>query len=192
MDISEAILAKSDMLTAQDFIDPVTVTITGSGPGKTNAEVRVTTDVFGPDRPFQIPTTLLRQIGKGWGKDTTVWHGRRMTLHIVPTVKYGGEVRGGVRVSAMSHIDKPIRYTPPAADGLPKGTVVTIQPLPDAAPTVDPTPHLDAITRADSIDALKQAWQQAVDAGLKDNPQILAATNKRKTDLTTSEQEITR
>jgi hypothetical protein len=103
-----------------------------------------------------------------------------MTLYGDPSVKFGGNVVGGIKISHLSHIDKPLNLALTETRG--KKAKHTIQPLPDVDPAI--TTHLDAIAQAATIDALKQAWADATTAGVSNDPQILAATNKRKAELT--------
>ena len=92
-------------------------------------------------------------------------------------MRRGGATVGGIRISHLSHIAKPLTLSLTTTRG--KRAPVTVQPLPDAP---DITTHLDAISKAATIDDLKSAWSTA-SAASKD-PRILAATNARKTELT--------
>lgn len=195
MDISPAVLATSDVLNAGDVLGDVTITVMGAVPSEVRTEsgqkvvkVNLITDVYGPERPWVMPKTPLKEVGKVWGKDTTAWVGRRMTLFNLTSVTNKGKVTGGVRIKAMSHIDKPITYAPPAADGLGKGGKLTIQPLPDAptpAPDASKVPAaVNAISTAATLDALDAIETHARSLGIEGHADIVAALETRRQELT--------
>lgn len=183
MDVSQAIVAKSDQMNAVDLVGgDVTVAIVEVKPGPADQPVHIITDTYGPDRPFKASKTALRDIVQAWGTDSTAWVGRSLTLYNDPTVLWAGQAVGGIRIKAMSHIDKAFEAQHTITRG--RSKKVMIQPLPTTA-TADPTPHLEAIKAADTIDTLRQAWQAAADAGFAKHPDVLAATNTRKGQLAT-------
>lgn len=175
MDISTTTAPKSDQQNYDDYTaGPKTVTVTEVRAGTVEQPVEIHLHEF-PGRPFKPSKTARRVLVAAWGAEASEYVGRRMTLYGDPTVKFGGATVGGIRISHLSHIDKPLTLSLTTTRG--KRAPVTIQPLPDAP---DITAHLDAINRADSMAALKAAWE---DAGSND-PRILAATNARKAELT--------
>lgn len=129
MDVSTAIVAQSDQMNAIDLAQPVTVTIVDVKKGS-DERVHIITDAYGPARPFKPSKTVLRDIAKAWGLESQVWIGRRLTLFNDPTVLWAGQEVGGIRVSAMSHIDKAFEAKHQIART--KSKKVMIQPLPDA------------------------------------------------------------
>lgn len=180
MDISDAILAKSDQLNAIDLIEPVVVTVVDVKPGPNDQPVHVITDRFGPERPFKPSKTVLRDLGNAWGKDTTVWVGRRMRIYNEPSVLWAGQPVGGIRLSGLSHIDKPLQTTHTITRG--KTKKVTIDVLPDASDPIRDA--LDAINAATSMPALVAAWDLAKTRGVQSHPDVIAAKNRRKAELT--------
>lgn len=106
MDISKALVAKSDQLNAQDLTgNPVVAAIKSVREGDTAKPVIV--DLVGMDgRPWKPSKGMLRVIAHKWGTDTDAWIGRLVKLINNPEVIYAGEAVGGVEVVAMSHIDK--------------------------------------------------------------------------------------
>ena len=172
---------RSDQWNGVDFLAGSRVfTIAGVRPGK--AEQKYDIDlVEGEGRCWRPPLTVLRLLIKAWGNDSDTWIGRRVELYRDDNVTFGKDKVGGVRLAAMSHIDRPLTIALPASRN--KQDVHKVLPLPDAAPAPSLDEHLAAINVADSIDALKQAWQAAVDAGHRNHPDVLAATNQRKTEL---------
>lgn len=133
MDLSKAIEAKSDQLNAVDIAVPEVVTITEVRPGDKDQPVWIVTAEH-PGRPWKPSKTALRMLVKAWQTtDGTQYVGRRVELFNDPTVTWAGEAVGGIRVSAVSHIEKPVKLSLPVSRG--KRKSYTINPLPDA-----PTP----------------------------------------------------
>lgn len=185
MDVSNAIVAKSDQINAVDLVGrDVTVTVVDVKPGPADQPVHIITDAYGPSRPWKPSKTALRDIVQVWGTDSTVWVGRRLTLWNDPEVLWAGQAVGGVRIRAMSHIDKAFEAKHVITRG--KTKKVMIQPLGDApaAPAqVDIRPYLDAIDTAASIDALRAAWVAIDSEGLGKNPELWDAKERRKKEL---------
>lgn len=184
MDISNAIIARSDQVNAVDLIERVIVTITDVRSGNTEQPVHIITDRFGKERPFKPSKTVLRDLGKAWGKDTDVWVGRQLELYNEPTVLWAGKPVGGIRVSAMSHIDKPIQTAHTITRGKYLEVTIGVIATPDESVVVD---MLAMIASAESIPALKTAWDLAGVKGVQKHPGIVSATNKRKTELSGAE-----
>lgn len=108
MDISAALVAKSDQLNASDLTgNPIVATIRAARqPGGKGTPVFV--DLEGMDgRPWKPSKGMLRVVAHVWGTETDAWVGRSVKLVNNPEVIYAGEKVGGIEVVAMSHIDKP-------------------------------------------------------------------------------------
>lgn len=181
MDISKAILARSDQLNAVDLPEPVVVTIVDVREGDKDQPVHIVTDAYGPERPFKPSRTVLRDLGKAWGIDTKPWVGRRMGLYNEPSVKWAGKPVGGIRLNALSHIDGPIQTVHTITRGQYKE--VTIKPL-----AAGPDPQVVAAAVADlagaeSLPALKAAWDLASKRGVQSHPDVVAAKDARKGEL---------
>lgn len=155
MNISKAILAKSDQLNSSDLIGgPQTVTIAEVREGNSDQPVQIHL-VEWPGRPFKPSKTVLRILDYAWGEETDDWpQGARMTVFRDPTAKWAGEEVGGIRVSHLSHIDKPFKLA--LRESQKKSVLYTIDPLPDA-PT---KPQLDPETAA-KVAALRAEWAEA-------------------------------
>lgn len=180
MDISEAILARSDQINAIDLIEPVIVTVVEVREGNKEQPVHIITDVYGPSRPFKPSKTVLRDLGKAWGKDTKAWAGRSMELYNEPTVLWAGKPVGGIRVSALSHIDKPIQTAHTITRGKYLEVTIGVIAAVDESAVVD---VLAEIAAAESLPGLKAVWQVAGVKGVQKHPDVIAATNKRKQEL---------
>lgn len=187
MDVSAAIVAKSDQLNAIDLVGrDVTVTIVDVKQGPADQPVHIITDAYGPSRPWKASKTALRDIVQAWGTDSTVWVGRRLTLFNDPEVLWAGQPVGGIRIRAMSHIDKAFEAKHVITRG--KTKKVMIQPLGDAPePTPAATPstadHLDAIHNAATIEDLQHAWGMAQKAGVSNDPELISAKERMKKEL---------
>lgn len=107
MDISAALVAKSDQLNASDLTgSPIVATIKAVRKGDASKPVII--DLEGMDgRPWKPSKGMLRVIAHAWKSESDVWIGRHVKLINNPEVIYAGEKVGGVEVVAMSHIDGP-------------------------------------------------------------------------------------
>lgn len=107
MDISKALVAKSDQLNASDLTGaPIVATIENVRRGDTAKPVVV--DLVGmAGRPWKPSKGMLRIIAHAWGTESDAWIGRSVKLVNNPEVIYAGEAVGGVEVIAMSDIDGP-------------------------------------------------------------------------------------
>lgn len=109
MDLTDTIAPKSDQLNAEDLLTgPRIVTVTEVRRGSAEQPVEIVTAEFGPGRPFKPSKTVRRILVAAWGKEASAYTGRRMMLYRDPEVRFGGSAVGGIRVSALSHIDKPL------------------------------------------------------------------------------------
>lgn len=99
---------RSDQWNAEDFTGgPRTFTIAGVNPGKAEQKYDIEM-VEGEGRVWRPPLTVLRLLIAAWTDEAATWVGRRVTLYLDPNVKYGGSAVGGIRVSHLSGIDKPL------------------------------------------------------------------------------------
>lgn len=105
-DLSDTIKPKSDQLNADDLLTgPMNVLITGVRRG--SAEQPVIIDIKGY-MPFKPCKTMRRVLVTAWGQNGKDWEGRSMTLFCDPGIMYAGTAVGGIRISHLSHIDRPI------------------------------------------------------------------------------------
>jgi hypothetical protein len=108
-DLSLTIAAKSDQMNADDLISgPRSIKITDVT-GSESREQPVSVHFEGDaGKPFKPCLSMRRVLVQVWGSDGKTYSGRSMTLYVDPEVKFGGIKVGGIRISHMSHIDKPI------------------------------------------------------------------------------------
>ncbi|MDI9901333.1 hypothetical protein QM716_15855 [Rhodococcus sp. IEGM 1409] len=145
MDLTESIAPKSDQLNAEDLLTgPRTVRIEKVTAGSAEQPFDFHLVEF-PGRPFRPSKTVRRIIVNAWGKESSAYAGRRMTLYRDPEITFGRDKVGGIRVSHMSHITKPETVSLTVTRG--KRAPHTVQPLPDIAPIIT-TEQSDEIAAA--------------------------------------------
>lgn len=124
---------RSDQWNAEDFIGgPRTFTVAGVRGG--TAEQKYDILLVDEERVWRPPLTVLRLLMAGWGDDADVWTGRRVTLYNDPSIRFGKDLTGGIRISHMSNLPdgKPLEKSLQESRGKRKKHV--INPLPDVAP----------------------------------------------------------
>jgi hypothetical protein len=137
MDLSKTIEPKSNQLNFDDFL------------GKGSLTVKIT-DVKGGDEPQQpvaihyegdsgkpyLPCKSMRRVLVSvWGADGKKYIGKTLILYGDPNVVFGGQKVGGIRISHMSDIDKPVTMALSVSKANKKP--FTVQPL-VATPKVKP------------------------------------------------------
>lgn len=138
MDITDSLAANSSQQNYDEYLaGPKTVTVAEVRQGTAEQPVNVELVEF-PGKPFKPAKSVRRVLAAAWGTDASKWTGRRLTIYGDPSVRYGGKEVGGLRVSHVSHIDKPITVALTVTRG--KRAPFTVQPLPDAPP-VPPIPE---------------------------------------------------
>ena len=136
MDLTQTIEPKSDQLNADDLISgPRTVTITEVRKGSNEQPVNVVLAEFGPDRPYKPSKSMRRVMVAAWGAESSVYTGRSMTLYRDPKITFGPDEVGGIRISHLSHIDKPLTMALTVKRG--KRQPYRVQPLEAVAPQPD-------------------------------------------------------
>lgn len=147
MDISQAAQPRSDQLNADDLIGgPQLVTITEVRRGNSEQPVEIVTAEFGPGRPYKPGKSMIRVLIAAWGRDASMYAGRRLMLYRDPDIRFGKDVVGGIRISAMSDIDSRLTLALTVTRG--RRAPFTVDPLPPESP-------------ADRIAALRAEWKTA-------------------------------
>ena len=85
-----------------------------------------------------------------------------MTIYGDPEVRYAGKAVGGLRVSHVSHIDKPVTVALTVTRG--KREPFTVQPLVEATYTPSQD-FLALMADATTPDEKNKVWQQATEDG---------------------------
>jgi hypothetical protein len=142
MNLTESIAPRSDQINADDLVGgPITYTIREVVKGK--AEQPFDFLLVETDRAYRPSKTMRRVIVNAWGPEASAYAGRRLTLYREPSIMFGGQKVGGIRVSHMSHIDGPREVTVQTTRG--KREKFVVQPLPELS----------------KVDQLKAEWRTA-------------------------------
>jgi hypothetical protein len=134
---------KTDQLNYEDFLGGITRDVTIAGVTKGTKEQQYDIQIEGDQRVWRPAVTVLKLLVEAWGDDATTWVGRRARLYGDPEVSFGRDKVGGIRVSHVSHIEKPVTAN------------LTVTRGKRAKHTVDPLPEL---SRADQ---LRAEWKTA-------------------------------
>lgn len=163
MDLSKAVIARSDQLNADDLIaGPRTFTVKEVRRGDAEQPVSIVLAEYPANRPFKPSKTVVRILAYGWGEETDDWpEGARFTLFRDAKVKWAGAEIGGIRVSHMSHIDGQIKIALAESKG--KKSLHIIKPLKDepAPPPQQPEPTEAEVAACTDVDALRAMWQRS-------------------------------
>ena len=121
---------KTDQLNYEDFLGGVTRIVTIAGVKAGTKEQQYDIAIEGDKRVWRPAVTVLKILVAAWGDDAAEWVGRRAELYGDPTVTFGRDVVGGIRVSRVSHITGPVTANLTETRG--KRKKHTVEPLPDA------------------------------------------------------------
>jgi hypothetical protein len=153
MDLSPSIEPKSDQLNADDLISgPVTVTIVDVTPGSAEQPVNVTLAEY-PGRPYRPSKSMRRVMVTAWGRDSASYTGRRLVLFRNPSIRFGADQVGGIQISHLSHIGKPLQIPLTVKRG--QKQTFKVQPLAEPAPA--PAPEIPDLG---TVEALRDYYQQ--------------------------------
>ena len=181
LDITDTLAPRSDQLNSDDFAGRTAV-VTVAGVEKIAGEqpLAVHLNEF-PGRPLKPGKTVRRSLAAAWGTVAAQWTGRRMELFTDTEVPFGKTKVGGVRISRMSHLDKPLSLALTASKG--KKQTHRIEPLPDSAPSHEVQPDWQALIAeaGDDVATLRAMWSDAQARGASE-----AILNDIKTAATTA------
>lgn len=161
IDMSRFIEAKSDQLNADDLIG-VTRTITITRVVGCDGDQPIAIHYDGDNgKPFKPCKTIRRVLMGVWGRYANEYVGKSMTLYRDDEVTFGGLKVGGIRIRAMSGIDKETTVVVMKSKGKKAG--MKILPLTDA-PATSAALSLDQarcdIANAATLDELKTVWSR--------------------------------
>lgn len=167
-DMTASIVPKSDQINAEDMLTgPRTITITDVKRGAAEQPVDIITAEYGTARAYRPSKTMRRIIVAAWGTNTADYIGRRLTIYRDPDVTFGRDKVGGIKISHLSHIDKPLTVALTVTRG--KRSPFTVEPLTDE-PTSTPseiTSEAAADFARDIADATTIEELDAIAADLK-------------------------
>lgn len=170
--IRDTIAPKSNQINFDDLIGATkTITVTAVKRGD-SPEQPVTIHYEGDDgRPYKPCKSMRRVLVNCWGDDGRAWVGRSMTLYGDPEVKFGGVAVGGIRISHVSHIEKPeitMSLTVTKAKRKPFAVKRLVPAEPKAYPAEDFTANLPA-------------WAKAMQAGKFTAEQVITKAEQKGT-----------
>jgi len=173
-DLRRTIVPKSDQLNAEQLLtQDMTITVSEVRMGTSEEQPVILHYPNDEGRPYKPCKTMRKLLIFAWGEDGRAWVGRSMTLYHDAEVRFGGMTVGGIRIRALSHIDKPIKVNLTATKG--KKALHSI----DVLKTATLAPVLEAIesamNRADMDRAKKMAMELTAPADIERAQQAYAA-----------------
>jgi hypothetical protein len=169
MDLTESIAPKSDQLNAEDLLTgPRTFTIEKVSAGNPEQPVNVHL-VELPGRPYRPSKSMRRILVSAWGKDSSVYAGRRLTLYRDPEVTFGRDKVGGIKISHLSHIEKRMTVALTVTRG--KRAMTAVEPLtePAPAPKPEPKPEQFWLDQIEGCTSLRGLWNEAKNNGASED-----------------------
>lgn len=168
MNISETTKPNSQQVNAEDLLSrPRTVTITSVEKGTDEQPVFIHTAEF-PDRTYRPSKSMRRVLEAIWGEDTDPYTGRGLTLFRNPEITFGREKTGGIEISHMTHIEKPVQLALMVSRGKRKPFIVQPLVLPKQRDWLQ-----EIEQAAGNVDALRALGNAALEA--KAAPGVITA-----------------
>jgi hypothetical protein len=171
-DMTLTVIPKSDQLNADDLIGgPRTITITRMAIDPTSDQPVAVYFQGDNGKPYKACKSMRRVMIHAWGPDASKYAGQSMTIYRDPSVMFGGMQVGGIRISAMSGLDKPLTMALTATKA--KRALYTVKPLVIAKPEPPkPQDHVPTIetakTRIQLLSAISSALYTAPDRAAVD------------------------
>jgi hypothetical protein len=138
---------------------PVTVTIQEVTAGTPEQPVNVALVEF-PGRAYRPSKSMRRVMVLAWGPEASAYAGRRITLYRNPDITFGKDRVGGIEISHLSNLAKPLTVALTATRG--KRKSFTVAPLAEVV-------RRDFLTDAMSLNgdtvALRALYMDAQQAG---------------------------
>lgn len=130
MDLSKTIIPKSDQLNADDLISGAkTIKIRDIKGGADEAQPVCIYFYGDNNKPFKPCKSMRRVLVQLWGAESSIFHGRRLTIYRDDTVKWAGVEIGGIRISHASHIPADTRVLVTTAKNNRKPMVIEVLPM---------------------------------------------------------------
>lgn len=147
--------AKSDQMNAVDFVKPMVFRVVKIDYTPRDKQC-ISMHLEGCDgRPYKPCLSMRRGLVKVWGDELDLWAGKLIQLYCEPSVKWGGEATGGIRISAVSGISEPFDLV--VQLNKKQREIQTWDVLPDEQPVVKEfilTHHVSNINEAMSNEAI--------------------------------------
>lgn len=177
MDMTDTIIPKAEQINADDLITgPITVKILSVNSGSKEQPVSIAIAGY-EGRPYKPSKSMRRVLVTIWGKDATAYIGRRLTLYRDPSVRFGPDLVGGIKISHASDMPEAVTMAltksrgkreqfrvDPLADEVKTSKVpISLATVPDAWPQWTNEERGDYMT-TQGLDKL-QAWWATVPPG---------------------------
>lgn len=180
-DLRATIIPRSDQLNSEQLMFGA-MDITVTGVDVKSGEQPVAVHYEGEaGRPYRPCLTMRKLLVHAWGENGNNWIGRSMRLYCDPSVRFGKDEVGGIRISHLTDIQKDIRVSLTATKG--KKALHEIKRM--AAPASGTSDAVRAINEASTLDELKSvftaAYRAAKDEGAKGRLKV--ASDMRKAAL---------
>lgn len=170
--LRDTIQPKSDQLNADDLMGTTkTLTVTAVKRGDTVEQPVIVHYEDEDGRPYKPCKSMRRVLVNVWGEDGRSWVGRAMTVYCDPEVKFGGVAVGGIRISHVSHIEKP--------EITMSLTVTKAKRKPFAVKRLDPVER--PAYPAEDFTANLPKWAKAMQAGKLTPEQVIAKAEQKGT-----------
>ncbi len=178
MNLNSTIIPKSDQLNADDLIaGPRTIKITAveSGSAEQPVSIRYEGDTGRPYKPGKSMRRVLVQL---WGSEGALYVGRRLTLYRDPSITFGPDTTGGIRISHASDIAEAQEMALTVKRG--KRKPFRVEPLP-AEKAQSEAFDIQALTDVGESKAREggesfRAWWATIPAGAKSALKPIAST----------------
>jgi hypothetical protein len=169
MDLTPTIVPKSDQLNADDLITgPLTIRITAVKSG--DKEQPVIINYEGDNgHPYKPGKSMRRVLVMLWGKDGAAYVGQSLTLYRDPTIRFGKDAVGGIRISHATGITEPMEVALTVTRGQRKPFVVeplTVKPADESFDLATLT-DVGASKAREGVDALAAWWKTIPKAAQK-------------------------
>ena len=158
--MTAAIAPKSDQLNSDDLIGrSITIKITGVAikPGDQPVAISYEGD---NGKPYLPGKSMRRVLVFAWGKNSSAYIGRSLTLYCEPSIAFGGVKVGGIRISHMSDIAQSFQLALTETRG--KKKLFTVEPLAAEQPIDVQTLADIGDTKAGEGREALQAWWQSL------------------------------
>lgn len=179
MDIKKTVEPKSDQLNFDDVASaPLTITITEVRQGPPDQPVELHNAEF-PGRPYKPGKSMRRVLIAAWSAEASAYVGRKALLYGDPTITFGKDAVGGIRIRALSHITEPLTVPLTVTRG--RRTPFTVQPLPTDTDNV--TRALKGIAECVDPGTLDQIENWAKSVGIDGIQPVREALTAKRAEL---------
>lgn len=157
MDLTESIQPRSDQINADDLIaGNATYTVERVTKGAAEQPIDIHL-VESPGRAYRPSKSMRRMLVAAWGKDGDAYAGRKISLYRDPEVTFGRDKVGGIKISHLSHIDKPVTLALTVTRG--KRSPYTVKPLAADAPVKPLAPTTADVAACSDLDDLRAMYR---------------------------------